>query len=136
VIIAIDPGAAHVGWAVFEKGLCMRAVEYTPDGAAFLLESILALETVETVVIEEFRLYSWKAQDQAFREMLTSECIGALKWICKKAEVPVVMQPASIQKPTAARLKAAGIKLTSRGQGPHAKSAELHGWYFQRHVLP
>lgn len=127
--IAIDPGEVHVGWAVMRGLACVRAAEYTPDGAAFVLESTLALEVVEEVVIEEYRLYPWKSQEQGFREMKTSELIGALKWICGKKDMPVVMQPASIQKVTERRMKAQGVKLLSRGKGPHAKSAELHGLY-------
>lgn len=61
--------------------------------------------------------------------MKTSECIGVLKYICDRAGVSWVQQPASIQKPTEARMKAQGVRLVSRGHGPHAKSAELHGLY-------
>lgn len=129
--LSFDPGAVHVGMATMQGLRCVQAVEYDPQGAYRVLESALSEGNgpVEEVIIEEFRLYPWKLQEQGFREMLTSECIGVLKYICDRAGVVWVQQPASIQKVTEARMKEQGVRLVSRGNGPHAKSAELHGLY-------
>lgn len=51
--------------------------------------------------------------------------------------VPLILQPAAIQEPTSGLLRHRGIKSVARasGAGPHALSAELHGWaYLLRRV--
>lgn len=60
--------------------------------------------------------------------------------IARNAAVDLVLQPASIQEPTAGLLRRRGIKSLAKqrrrdivaagGEGDHALSAELHGWHY------
>ncbi|HEU5046096.1 MAG TPA: hypothetical protein VFT75_18395 [Nocardioidaceae bacterium] len=66
------------------------------------------------------------------------------KWMAQRArnqnEVLLVLQPASIQKPTEGVLRKRGMKSVAKasakqireagGVGDHALSAELHGWHY------
>jgi len=82
------------------------------------------------VVVEEFRLYPAHAKAQAWSSFGTVEVIGVLKEWCRREGIPIVLQPASIKRPTTAILKSHGTTMMSRGNGGHAKDAELHGWHY------
>lgn len=147
VMIAVDPGDAHVGVAVFSKRECVWAGEMTPAGFLAWLRLRLDDGTAAQVVVEEFRLYSWMAEKQSWSDFPTAQLIGAIKaavaWFggqvnevtgerIRDKEVGVVMQPASIKKITRAQLEARGIKSQAKARkaGGHAADAELHGWHW------
>lgn len=159
-MVAIDPGGQHTGWAEFTRDpgsqiwRCVRACEHVPDEATDRLGGGMLNAEWQTIVIEEFRLYPDKAMEQTGSTMPTCEQIGAMKFAHRLAcrhyrdqfehgvtatdkapwqnEPELVMQPAAIQTPTAAVLRARGIKSAAKrlGAGPHARSAELHGWHW------
>jgi hypothetical protein len=133
-IVAVDPGDSHVGVAQgLQSGLrCYCAYETTPDEFAHQLQGWLRAEAIDVVVVEEFKLYPWHSGSQHWSEMETPQLIGIIKWLCQteRAGAKLVMQPASIQKPTKAILRAKKIELKSKGVGPHALSAELHLMHF------
>lgn len=139
MILAIDPGAIHVGVAEFiDHGNYaeeVKAYETTPDG----LYRILADDdiAIETVVCEEFRLYPWAMKEQGFSPIQTVEVIGVIKHLCLDRKIKLVMQSATIKRPTEGILRSLmkGTRLLSHGQGPHARDAEVHGWYYFRHYL-
>lgn len=86
-LIAIDPGDVYVGVAFFNEDPdwhCIDAQEFSPnefsDGFA---ESVIDNE-FDIVVIERFRLYGDKAQEQTGSEFETAQLIGILKWIVRK----------------------------------------------------
>lgn len=136
-VLAIDPGEVHVGIALFKRGsggrgaYCDYAIEVTPA------EMILRLENdpYEKLIVEEFRLYPWKMAEQGFSQIKTAELIGVIRYIARKRHIEVVQQPASIKQACEGILRAKGVVLQSRGHGPHAKDAELHGFFFFRDNL-
>lgn len=133
-ILAVDPGEEHCGLAVFQGGECVWTGEKEPVGLFDWLALGAALwsrDTLQwdTVVVEEFRLFPKRAAAQAWSRFGTVEVIGALKEWCRRERVELVMQPASVLKPTASILRARGIELRSKG-APHARSAEQHGWHY------
>ena len=95
-LIAVDPGDTHVGVAFFEtddpdpwtgvggdKWECVDAQEWSPmDFADALGETLLAGE-IETLVIERFRLYGDKANEQVGSEFETAQLIGILKYLVR-----------------------------------------------------
>lgn len=138
-IIGIDPGDKHVGFATWAG----NSVDKPGGGIrrAYELDASEALEHVEllldewitdgiepVIVVEEFVLYAWEAQSQSGSNMLTSQMIGAIKWMGERRNVTVVEQKATIKKPTRSQLKARGIK--QLGKGTHARDAELHLLYY------
>jgi hypothetical protein len=124
-VIAVDPGDAHVGMAIWSKtrGIqLLRASEFDADKWLSLFAKLV--ENVDIVVIEEFRLYPGKAKSQAWSPMATAEMIGAMKWIAHEAGKPVILQGADIKNPTRRQCKARG--LTWKHKSVHASDAILH----------
>lgn len=136
-LLAVDPGDAHVGFASWQRYRSgghsfLAAHEALPDEALQWVANLLRWTGKmplwrRELVVEEFVLYPDKASALSWQRLLTSEMVGALKWIGREAGVPVVEQGANIQAPTAAQLSARGIPLIEAG--PHAKSAQLHLWH-------
>lgn len=134
-VIAIDPGDEHCGFAWFIDGKCIGAAELAPWFAIIAVRTLLLTGWPTALVIEEFKLYPWMAQQQSFSELLTPQLIGVLRYLWGEhapAYCELVMQGASIKKPTAAILKAR--KTVSMAKklrvGGHAGDAELHGHYY------
>ena len=130
-IIAVDPGDKHVGiaeWDLSRGRYEMRSWEIDADKALAWIDRLLT-SGVQALVIEEFKLYKGKATAQAGSNMLTSEMIGALKWIASVYKVPVVLQPAAIKVPTRAQCVARNLEWKDR-RSNHASDARLHAFYY------
>ena len=125
-ILGIDPGGKHCGVAYAERGECVWAKEYTPEGLFVLLEAT----TADLVVYESFALYPWKSKEQSFSQLEVVQTIGVLRYICWRREIRTVAQTPQIKIPIAAQLKARGYKYQAHGQGGHAKDAEYHLMYW------
>jgi len=89
-LIAVDPGDSHTGVAFFNRGddgvwYCFQTIEFEPDefNDAWL-GTLVAREEPEFLILEIFRLYADLAAEQRGSEFLTSQQIGALKFITRK----------------------------------------------------
>ena len=140
-ILAIDPGDVHIGLAYFhdtwdEAGdlgwRCVEAYEYTREQLYHQLLRGLIDDNWDAVVVERFNLYPEVAMKLTGQEMFTSEAIGAIELACLRAGIPMVKQPAAWQQPALGLLRQLGLKSTAKlnKAGPHALSAELHGWAY------
>lgn len=140
-VLAIDPGDAHIGMAEFEEGRCVQAWEEDPASGLRHVQNVMLSGWLDALVVEAFVLYPWKAREQAFSQLLTSQYIGALKlmWatggtIDLTGVIPPfkwIQQGADIKKPMFAQLRARKIPMLSADvTGQHAKDAEAHGYYF------
>lgn len=131
-VLAIDPGDIHVGWAEFLR-LASGQTHFgggevhADDAPEFVEQKLLRAPMSAELVIEEFLLYAHKLAAQTWSPMLTSQMIGALKWIARKQGVPVFEQGAFIKKPTRRQMRARGIETVVHGV--HARDAELHLYY-------
>lgn len=138
-IVSIDPGDKHVGIALGGATGCYDCWETNPADALRWLRGALEQDSVDVVLYEGFRLYAAQAAKLINSEMETCQMIGAIKacwgWFARP-HVTLATQPASIQKPTIAILRAKKVVSTakSRKAGPHALSAELHLRYYQAHL--
>lgn len=144
--LSIDPGSKHVGFAQFEwTGLrwqCAWAKETQPAGLYAYLAEALEAGIYDELVIERF-IISLKMLQEAARArggsaglsedaVETIECVGGVRLLAAMARVPLVKQVPSRQREAADKIARFGLTesgMASRGFGPHAKSAELHGWY-------
>jgi hypothetical protein len=124
--LAIDPGDIHVGWA-YDDDHTVTAGEWAPAECPEMVIRMLTRNQIDELIIEEFVLYDWEAQNQAWSDFKTSQLIGALKLLAHWFQIPVIMQGANIKKPTRRQLVARGIKHV--GQVIHARDAELHLYY-------
>lgn len=121
VVAAVDPGGKH--------GLALATVR--PDSALLLgawefadrnellgrIEEWAAGGTLAHLVVEEFLLYPWQAQNLKFSEFPAPQTIGALLWLAHKYAVPVTMQKAAIMKGARKTAKARGLPMVDRSLG-------------------
>jgi len=110
---AIDPGEAWCGVALLElvpssqqrPGRpsyldCSSRGQIRIQGAWTLQPSTLYrwLEThiphLHHVVLENYRLYPWMAREQGYSELLTAQCVGVVRYIAARHEVPLTLQDA------------------------------------------
>lgn len=127
VILAVDPGDAHVGVAIWRPGNHTAALEHDADTWLPLFAAIAP--HIDLVVVEEFRLYPGKAPALSWSPMKTAEMIGAMRWIAACNDLTLVLQGADIKIPTRRQCIARGIQWKSRRSG-HASDATLHLWYY------
>ena len=127
-VLAVDPGAAHVGVALIREG-GINAIEYPAKHWLVAFEEIV--DQFDVVVIEKFVLYPHKAAAQSWQAMTTSELIGAMRWIASKAGVEVVMQGADIKIPTRRQCQARNIEWKNKSK--HASDALLHLHFYLMH---
>ncbi len=144
--LAVDPGAVHVGVARFgrEHGTmpwkCLWAKEIDVPGLIAYVVSAGEEQLVHEIVIERFiinldmlmkgkreRGYAGLSEDA----VETIECVGAVRVLCAMARIPLVKQtPSQGLKDGPKERARVGLRddqLLSRN--PHARSAELHGWF-------
>ena len=138
ILISVDPGDKHTGIAVWvlEQQTKMWTCAHVAELGLTEAEDFIAAEaeagTLTRLVVERFQLYSDKAQLQTGSEFETSQLIGSLKYIARLHGIPVVLQGASIKKPTQGILRAKKAKSLAKAwqAGGHAFDAELHGFYY------
>jgi hypothetical protein len=139
-ILSVDPGERHCGMAEFRDGACLSAWEMSPGEAIILVRSALRRGHLEVLLVEQFRLYPWMADQQAFSSFKTVEVIGVLRYLwCEFGQdVTWVENPATIKKPTKAILQARGVRSRAKElrAGGHALDAELHGYHYLLHQQP
>jgi hypothetical protein len=83
----------------------------------------------EFVVAEDYRVYSWKAEDHAWNELSTAKLIGAIEVMCSLNEWPLKMQMAQQAKGFCTDEKLQDWGLWVKGQ-KHARDAIRHGIYY------
>lgn len=89
-LVAVDPGDNHTGVAFFNrddegKWYCFDVQEFEPDefNDAWM-ETLVGREEPEFLIVEIFRLYGDKSNEQTGSQFLTPQQIGVLKFITRK----------------------------------------------------
>lgn len=142
--LARDPTMLKYGW------VCYDAQTMDPDEALDECGRALLVGKVLHVVYERFRLYPDKAEAQISSEFLTSQSIGATRWMVRnvndrRAElglgpaITLTAYGAENKRPAREILRSKGIKSTAKRLGGLSKrvgpggydaiDAELHGWH-------
>lgn len=80
----------------------------------------------QLIVIEDWQLYPWKAQELSWDKQLTVRGLGALQFIAGALERPCVLQPAAIKD---SAVQAGAEELFARPVHPnrHQNDAIMHG---------
>lgn len=128
MIISIDPGDSHVGFAVWEHGELIRWVKLSPQATISELESVQGLDILSTVVVESYRLYPWLAHQQGYSALKTPQLIGVIKYLAWKSGADVVEQNATIKAKAFAGMAMAGFTMPRTNQ--HVRDAIAHGWWY------
>jgi hypothetical protein len=88
IIISIDPGETS-GFCLYDEG--ENAIfdwgVVSDSRMPFLLEEFLIKWRTSLVIVEKWALFGSVAQTLTGDEMLTSQCIGAIKHVCSRHEV-------------------------------------------------
>lgn len=96
-------------------------IEWGVDAYKEIIPSFLNV----VVVIESYRIYSWRTKQHTWNELLTPRLIGVAECLCRLKNVPLIKQSAQVGKGfvTDERLKEWGFY--KAGQ-PHAMDATRH----------
>lgn len=131
--VSCDPGEIHSGFARWSRFDCIetRSLSGGPNGSAVaqLLQEIS--NGLDFLVFERYTLYPHLARQQAGSEFLTSQQIGAMKFIVTHKEIPWQDQTAGQGKRVYSLepfRSWSQRSWKSYGMGPHAKDAEAHGY--------
>ena len=131
-LLCFDPGHT-TGWAVFEGLILTRYGQIDTSNIPAAVGNITELFQIndpEAVVIEDYRIYKWRAKHHIGSDMLTTRVIGCIETICVTQSVQrIVKQPAHTAKGfcTDKRLKDWGFYQTGQ---KHANDAIRHGCYY------
>lgn len=105
--VAIDPGKA-IGIAYFEQATpelmgATRTLHFDSPGVTELAN---LLSSAQTVVLETFELFPWKAGSMPFDPLPAVQVLGYVKITCMLAKLPLKMQtPAQAKSITDTELK-------------------------------
>jgi hypothetical protein len=134
-VLALDPGET-TGACVFDGPDLIDARQLStglmPDAAYTVYEYLSMFRTSNAVVvIEDYRVYSWKTKDHAWAGLHTPRLIGAVEYICRYNldQLPLVKQTAQQGKGfcTDDKLKAWGVYQINQ---KHARDAIRHACYY------
>lgn len=89
--IFIDPGQ-NTGWALFDNEgkefevTTTRSFEHTADKIRLYINATSA-PRINHVIVEQFKLYPWKANDQYWSQFEEVQVIGAVRARCREFNV-------------------------------------------------
>lgn len=123
---SFDPGKT-VGWCLWnDKAQLLDKGQCTRDELIDMLETE-PFQSVDTVITEDFKLFSWKAKQQAGRTMPAPETIGVIDSYVRRGRRKHIKQNSNIL-PMASKLT--NVKMPSTHSKSHWVSAFLHGAYY------
>ena len=124
--LSLDPGKV-TGYVVWNaQAQVLKHGQVTNDELIDLLDDEY-LAPVEVVIIEDYKLFSWKAKQQSGNRMHASEAIGIILPFIRRGKRKEVRQPSNIL-PIASKLT--HVKMPSNHAKSHWVSAFLHGAYY------
>jgi hypothetical protein len=139
--VSIDPGDKNVGLSAWVGPVCVASVHTDPDTCVDWVVREAANRRLKLLVYEAFNLRGELMAQQQGSEFLTSQMIGALRHVCRRAGVPTKsFRPADHKglmnrniefKPP----RRPHNEWVSHGHGGHAKDSENLGEYFVRTIL-
>lgn len=132
LMLALDPGLA-TGYSFFREGKPAELgdVRGMAEFDDWLIGLIDKYGKPDVIVVEDFRLWSWKAQKQAKHQssskMPASKVIGKLELWARMHKIPVVMQkPADKDM----GVKWSGVKIPTNHDQSHHIVAFNHGIFY------
>ena len=96
-VLAFDPGET-TGWALVDSETENRTFLSGEFPAFSWAAKLVNGYEPDVAVVEAFRLYPSRAKAQSWSTFPAVEVIGVIKFVCQKANVPIVFQNASLAK--------------------------------------
>lgn len=131
-VVGIDPGET-TGICCFEGCDILDATQIvaknSPTVGANEIKAYIEKWKPSFVVLEDYKVYSWKSEDHSWASLHTPRLIGALDYICNELGIPVTKQMAQAAKGfcTDDKLKLWGLWIPGKR---HARDAIRHTVYF------
>lgn len=132
-VLGLDPGET-TGACFFVGPKLVHTCQIptkTPSSGGALVRNYIQTYGPDIVVMEMYRVYSWKAEDHSWHNLHTPRLIGAIEFICDHVVVPVKLVQQTAQQAkgfcTDEKLKAWGVYQEGR---PHARDAIRHALYY------
>lgn len=132
-LITFDPGET-TGFSVWDNNKLVEASQlntYDVKNSVSWLSEWVRMKTVGhncKVVIEEYRIYSFKTEQHAWSDVHTIRLIGCLETLLTLGGIPYSMCGAGLAKTFATDQKLEDWGFYQRGQ-KHARDAIRHGVY-------
>lgn len=128
--LALDPGNS-TGWATFVEngdvdgfGTCRTRSE--------VYEKLIEVRP-QVIIMEDYRLYPWKAKEQSWSGFETVRIIGAVEYYAYLHNATMVLQEPSIK---AIGYRWAGLTKPKNHDLSHETDAYVHGvYYLQKHGI-
>lgn len=130
--LCFDPGHT-TGWAIFNQFDLTSSGEIDTNDIAKAtneVELLISEYQPDIIVIEDYRVYKWRAKHHAGSDMLTTRVIGCIETLALICHVPdVIKQPAHVAKGFCTDQKLKEWNLYKKGE-KHARDAIRHGCYY------
>lgn len=124
--LAIDPGGKRTGWAYFgDDGKPISDGIVDTENGYDKLRSLLNNMDPSTIIIEQFRIFPWKSQAQAWSLLKQVKVAGAVEMWAEDRKVEVIQQPSTVLD--------MGFRYQGLTKPSHPKdnlSAKAHGVYY------
>lgn len=132
VTLCFDPGHT-TGWAVFRGFLLGASGEIDTDDiekATLEIELLISEHGPHAIIIEDYRVYKWRAKHHAGSDMLTTRVIGCIETLAIMCHIRIIVkQPAHIAKGFCTDKKLRGWGFYVKG-AKHARDAIRHGCFY------
>lgn len=131
-IVGLDPGET-TGACVFDGTSLVKAEQLKTKSmpeAAIIVQEFLNSQMPDLIVMEEYRVYAWKASSHSGSSVHTLRLIGAIQYIAHIMNIPIVFQSAGEGKGfcTDEKLKDWGFYQVAKR---HANDAIRHVTHYQ-----
>lgn len=125
LLLAIDPGKS-TGWYQFRDG--MPALGGIIRDLDSLIDRLEAMEPPDVIIMEKYKLFSWKAQQQSGSKMEVAQAEGVVESYARRYKILVVEQSPQIL-PIAKMWSRVDHNAGSH-RFSHDKAAHNHGFYW------
>ncbi len=130
--LCFDPGHT-TGWAIFHQFQLHASGEIDTNNieeATIEVELLISEHQPDIIVIEDYRVYKWRAKHHAGSDMLTTRVIGCIETLAIMCHIPnIVKQPAHIAKNFCTDKKLKEWDFYKIGE-KHARDAIRHGCFY------
>lgn len=132
ITLCFDPGHT-TGWAVFMGLKLHKWGEINTNSivdATLEVELLMSEYNPYVIVIEDYRVYKWRAKHHAGSDMLTTRVIGCIETLAIMCHIQhIIKQPAHVAKGFCSDQKLKSWNFYHKGE-KHARDAIRHGCFY------
>ena len=130
-ILALDPGETSGVAQMIREGDDSLTISQFQKNTSIIewgvdaFDSLISFYTPSFVIIEDYRIYSWRTKEHTWASLHTPRLIGVVECLCRLKRIPLIKQSAQVGKAfvTDARLKEWNLYKVAN---PHSNDATRH----------